>query len=118
MGLAAGRKEVMAGRVDEQRHPKREVTPTFLLNRWFGVAELDRTSYQWTEGIIRNDLKPAFGTLKAGNSRPRCRRSSTGRKHVREQLAANGIRGIRFILAGAQPRPAPALLDGERRRPW
>jgi NAD(P)-dependent dehydrogenase (short-subunit alcohol dehydrogenase family) len=52
--------------VDEQRHPKREVTVAFLLDRWLGVAELDETSYERAEGIIRNYLKPTFGTLKAG----------------------------------------------------
>jgi hypothetical protein len=37
--------------IDEQRHPKREVTSAFLLDRWLGVAELDETSYERTEGI-------------------------------------------------------------------
>ncbi|MDF3145323.1 MULTISPECIES: hypothetical protein [unclassified Streptomyces] len=37
----------------------------FLLDR-LGVAELDETSYERAEGIMRNYLKPTFGTLKAG----------------------------------------------------
>ena len=40
--------------VDENRHPKSQVTMSFLLDRWLGVAELDETSYERTEGIIRN----------------------------------------------------------------
>ncbi|NUK70791.1 hypothetical protein HRW23_14080 [Streptomyces lunaelactis] len=43
--------------VDEQRHPKRAVTMSFLLDRWLGVAELDEMSYERAEGIIRNYLK-------------------------------------------------------------
>ncbi|MPY48772.1 hypothetical protein FPZ41_09400 [Streptomyces sp. K1PN6] len=38
----------------------------FLLDRWLGVAELDETSYERAEGIIRNYIKPTFGDLKAG----------------------------------------------------
>ncbi|MER5938637.1 tyrosine-type recombinase/integrase [Streptomyces sp. NPDC001928] len=52
--------------VDENRHPQTQVTMSFLLDRWLGVAELDRTSYDRAEGIIRNYLKPTFGDLKAG----------------------------------------------------
>ncbi|WP_406436865.1 hypothetical protein OHB00_22290 [Streptomyces sp. NBC_00631] len=32
--------------VDEKRHPKTQVTMSFLLDRWLGVAELDETSYE------------------------------------------------------------------------
>ncbi|MGW1364863.1 GntR family transcriptional regulator [Streptomyces chartreusis] len=51
--------------VDENRHPKTQVTMSFLLDRWLGVAELDESSYERAEGIIRNYLKPTFGELKA-----------------------------------------------------
>ncbi|MGW6961751.1 tyrosine-type recombinase/integrase [Streptomyces chartreusis] len=112
--------------VDEQRHPKREVTVAFLLDRWLGVAEFDETSYERAEGIIRNYLKPTFGTLKAGKltaemlelfySRLRqCQEQCEGRrngktepttkrKHVCEPLAANSIRKIHFILRPALNR--------------
>jgi hypothetical protein len=52
--------------VDEKRHPKTQAAMSFLLDRWLGVAELDETSYERAEGIIRNYLKPTFGDLKAG----------------------------------------------------
>jgi integrase len=112
--------------VDEQRHPKTQVTMAFLLDRWLGVAELDETSYERAEGIIRNYLKPTFGDLKAGKptaemlelfySRLRkCREQCEGRrngntdpktkqKHVCLTLEANSVRKIRFVLRPALDR--------------
>lgn len=112
--------------VDEKRHPKTQVTMSFLLDRWLGVAELDETSYERAEGIIRNYLKPTFGNLKAGKltaemlelfyARLRqCQEQCEGRrngktdpttkqKHVCEPLAANSIRKIHFILRPALNR--------------
>jgi integrase len=112
--------------VDEQRHPKREVTLGFLLDRWLGVAELDETSYERAEGIIRNYLKPTFGTLKASKltaemlelfyARLRqCQEQCEGRrngkidpktkqKHVCEPLSANSVRKLHFILRPALNR--------------
>ncbi|WP_338672198.1 tyrosine-type recombinase/integrase [Streptomyces sp. SCSIO 30461] len=113
--------------VDEQRHPKRAVTMSFLLDRWLDVAELDEdTSHERAEGIIRNYLKPTFGDMKANKvtaemlelfySRLRkCREQCEGRrngktdpktkeKHVCEPLAANTVRKIHFILRPALER--------------
>ncbi|MGW1912626.1 hypothetical protein ACWCQS_18360 [Streptomyces sp. NPDC002076] len=112
--------------VDEKRHPKTQVTMSFLLDRWLCVAELDETSYERAEGIIRNCLKPTFGDLKAGKltaemlelfyARLRqCQEQCEGRrngktdpktkqKHVCEPLAANSIRKIHFILRPALNR--------------
>ncbi|MGY6020354.1 tyrosine-type recombinase/integrase [Streptomyces spinosirectus] len=112
--------------VDEQRHPKREVTMAFLLHRWLGVAELDETSYERAEGIIRNYLKPTFGDLKASKltaemlelfyARLRqCQDQCEGRrngktdpktkkKHICKPLAANSVRKIHFILRPALNR--------------
>ncbi|MER7662646.1 hypothetical protein [Streptomyces sp. NPDC096193] len=113
--------------VDEQRHPKRAVTMSFLLDRWLGIAELDEdTSYERAEGIIRNYLKPTFGDMKASKvtaemlelfySRLRkCREQCDGRrngktdpktkqKHACVPLAANSVRKIHFILRPALER--------------
>lgn len=112
--------------VDEKRHPKTQVTMSFLLDRWLGVAELDETSYERAEGIIRNYLRPTFGDLKAGKltaemlelfyARLRqCQDQCEGRrngktdpktkqKHVCEPLAANSVRKIHFILRPALNR--------------
>ncbi|MGW9023089.1 tyrosine-type recombinase/integrase [Streptomyces sp. NPDC055722] len=112
--------------VDEKRHPKTQVTMSFLLDRWLSVAELDETSYERAEGIIRNYLKPTFGDLKAGKltaemlelfyARLRqCQDQCEGRrngktdpktkqKHVCEPLAANSVRKIHFILRPALNR--------------
>ncbi|MFC4471695.1 tyrosine-type recombinase/integrase [Streptomyces xiangluensis] len=99
---------------------------SFLLDRWLGVAELDETSYERAEGIIRNYLKPTFGDLKTGKltaemlelfySRLRkCREQCEGRrngktdpktkqKHVCQTLEPNSIRKIHFILRPALDR--------------
>ncbi|MFE5406663.1 hypothetical protein ACFQ9Z_36220 [Streptomyces sp. NPDC056580] len=99
---------------------------SFLLDRWLGVAQLDETSYDRAEGIIRNYLKPTFGDLKAGKltaetlelfyARLRqCQGQCEGRrngktdpktkhKHLCEPLAANSVRKIHFILRPALNR--------------
>ncbi|MGW8953273.1 hypothetical protein [Streptomyces sp. NPDC055709] len=120
----------LLNQVDEQRHPKSQVTMSLLLDRWLGVAELDiDTSYERAEGIIRNYLKPTFGDLKAGKltaemlelfyARLRqCQEQCEGRrngktdlktkhKHVCVPLSANTVRKIHFILR-------PALNRGVR----
>ncbi|GAA3817627.1 hypothetical protein GCM10022206_65100 [Streptomyces chiangmaiensis] len=112
--------------VDEQRHPKSQVALSFLLDRWLGIAELDETSYERTEGLIRNYLKPTFGDLKASKLTAeklelfyarlrRCREQCDGRrngktdartkkKHVCKPLAANSVRKVHFILLPALDR--------------
>ncbi|MGI5409198.1 hypothetical protein ACQEV9_20705 [Streptomyces chartreusis] len=105
------------------------MTESFLLDQLLGVAELDETSYERTEGIIRNYLKPTFGNLKAGKLTAemlelfcarlgQCQEHCQGRrngktdpktkqKHLCERLAPNTIRKIHFILR-------PALNHGLR----
>ena len=95
-------------------------------SRSLGVAELNETSYERAEGIIRNYLKPTFGDTKAGKltaemqelfyARLRqCREQCDGRrrgkvdpktkkKHVCRKLEANSIRKIHFILRSALDR--------------
>ncbi|MBT1095092.1 tyrosine-type recombinase/integrase [Streptomyces sp. Tu102] len=112
--------------VDENRHPKTQVTMSFLLDRWLGVAGLDETSYERTEGIIRNHLKPTFGDLKAGKLTVemlelfyarlgQCQEQCEGRrngkadprtkqKHLCEPLAPNTVRKIHFTLRPALNR--------------
>ncbi|MFC4609035.1 hypothetical protein ACFO9E_14600 [Streptomyces maoxianensis] len=69
----------LLNQVDEQRHPKTQVAMAFLLDRRLGVADLDETSYERAEGIIRNYLKPTFGGLKASTptARRTCSRTTT-----------------------------------------
>ncbi|MFD5854919.1 tyrosine-type recombinase/integrase [Streptomyces chartreusis] len=112
--------------VDEQRHPKKQVSVAFLLDRWLGVAELDESSYERAESIIRNYLKPTFGDLKAAKltaemaelfyARLRqCQEQCEGRRngktdpktkqrHLCEPLAPNTVRKIHFILRPALNR--------------
>ncbi|MGW1888322.1 hypothetical protein [Streptomyces sp. NPDC001970] len=113
--------------VDEERHPRTQVTMSFLLDRRLGVAEFDvDTWYERAVGIIRNYLKPTFGNLKAGKltaemlelfyARLRqCQEQCGGRrngstapetkqKHVCVPLAASTVRKIHFILRPALNR--------------
>ncbi|MFE5890468.1 tyrosine-type recombinase/integrase [Streptomyces sp. NPDC056462] len=112
--------------VDENRHPKTQVTMSFLLDRWLGVAEHEETSHDRAEGIIRNYLKPTFGDLKAGKLTPemlelfyarlrQCQEQCEGRrngktepktkrKHVCQPLSAYSIRKIHFTLRPALNR--------------
>ncbi|GHI02343.1 hypothetical protein AQI88_13435 [Streptomyces cellostaticus] len=122
--------------VDENRHPKTQVTMSFLLDRWLGVAELDETSYERAEGIIRNYLKPTFDDLKAGKltaemlelfyarlrqCQDQCegRRNSktdpkTKQNHVCEPLAANSGQS-RPWGGGSGPEPGGTGPPGSDR---
>ncbi|MFF4230939.1 hypothetical protein [Streptomyces sp. NPDC001820] len=130
----------LLNQVDEHRHPKTQAAMVFLLDRWLGVAELDETSYERAERIIRNYLKPTFGGLKAGKLTaemlelfyarllpvPRAVRRPAQRQGSPQDEAEARLRAARGELrpqnslhpaARAQPRSALGLRDGERRGP-
>ncbi|MFF4053727.1 hypothetical protein ACFYZ5_44740 [Streptomyces chartreusis] len=122
--------------VDENRHPKTQVTMSFLLDRWLGVAELDESSYERAEGIIRNYLKPTFGELKAAKLnaemlelfyarlrqfQEQCEGRRNGKSEAEARLRAarpeHRPQDSLHPAAGAQPRPALGLRDHKRGGP-
>jgi len=92
----------------------------FLLNRWLGVAELEETSNERVEGIIRNYLKPTFGDLKAGKltaemlelfyARLRqCQEQCEGRRNGKTDPKTTGAAATRHdhapVTTGDKPHP-------------
>ncbi len=47
--------------VDENRHPKSAVTVDEVIERWLDVAELQDTTRQRYDGLVRLYIRPTFG---------------------------------------------------------
>jgi integrase len=56
----------LLGEVDEDRHPKSNITLKQPVDRWFDVAELAETTRERYEDLIRLYVEPALGHLLAG----------------------------------------------------
>jgi len=104
--------------VDENTHPKSAITVGEAIEQWLDVVELEETTRDRYEDLIRLYILPTFGKLQAGRLDPellerfygrlqRCRHLCSGRKakgHVCEPLAASTTRKIHYILRGALDR--------------
>jgi integrase len=52
--------------VDEDQHPKSAVTVGEAIERWLEVAELEETTKDRYEDLIRLYILPTFGSMQAG----------------------------------------------------
>lgn len=56
----------LLAQVDEGRHPRSSVTVDEVLHKWLEVAELEDTTRQRYEGLIRRYIQPTFGERAVG----------------------------------------------------
>ena len=103
--------------VDDQRHPKSDITVDEAITRWLDVAELEDTTRQRYEGIVRLYITPTFGKrnvakldaelLERFYARLRRCKRLCGRPtsdHECKGLSNSSIRQIHFILRAAVDR--------------
>ena len=103
--------------VDEKKHPKSAVTVDEVLERWLDVAELEDTTRQRYEGLVRLYIRPTFGSrgvakldaelLERFYARlRRCKRlcAKPAADHECTPLSNSSIRQIHFILRAAVDR--------------
>ena len=56
--------------LDENRHPKSAITVSEVIERWLEVAELEETTRDRYEDLIRLYILPTFGAMQAGRLDP------------------------------------------------
>jgi hypothetical protein len=56
----------LQAQVDDHRHPRSAVTVGYIIDRWLEVTQLEDTTRQRYEGLIRRYVQPTFGSMGAG----------------------------------------------------
>jgi integrase len=104
--------------VDEDRHPKSAITLRKAIEQWLEVAELEDTTRERYDDLIRLYVLPTFGDMQAGRldaelverfyaRLQKCRELHSGRPpagHVCRPLSSSTVRKIHFIIRGALER--------------
>ena len=104
--------------VDEQRHPKTAITVREAIEQWLEVVDLEVTTRERYEDLIRLYIEPRLGQLQAGRldaellerfyaRLQRCRELCGGRPpkgHVCRPLSSSTTRKIHYIIRGALDR--------------
>jgi integrase len=123
----------LAGQVDERRHPRTTATVDQLLDRYFELVTVERSTLATYTGYADKHIRPLIGQVQVGAldadvfdsfyaELRRCREHCTGarsvehrtpvvhkcdprcRPHTCRPLGASTIRQIHFILSGALKR--------------
>lgn len=108
----------LQGQVDEDRHPKSAITVGQAIAQWLEVAELEETTRERYEDLVRLYIAPAFGGLAAAKldaevlekfyaRLQRCRELCNGRSvasHTCRPLSSSTVRKIHFIISAALER--------------
>ncbi|WP_207223423.1 hypothetical protein [Pseudonocardia sediminis] len=103
--------------VDENKQPKSSITVGQAVAQWLEVADLQTTTRERYDDLIRLYVLPTFGTLQAGKldaellerfyaRLQKCRDLCTGRSrnHVCRPLSASTTRKVHYILRAALDR--------------
>ncbi len=108
----------LQGQVDEDRHPKSDITVGRAIEQWLEVASLEDTTRERYDDLIRIYITPTFGSLAAAKvdaellerfyaRLQRCRALCSGRSssgHTCRPLSSSTVRKIHFIISGALER--------------
>lgn len=108
----------LQGQVDDERHPKTDITVNQALDQWLDVAQLAETTRDRWDDLIRIYIRPTFGDLPAAKldaealerfyaRLQRCRTLCDGRPrrgHVCQPLSGSTVRQIHQIIRVAFER--------------
>lgn len=104
--------------VDEDQHPKTNLTIRQAVEQWLEVAELEDTTRERYDDLVRLYVLPTFGDLQAAKldaellerfyaQLHRCRELCSGRAragHVCRPLSTSTTRKVHYIIRGALER--------------
>jgi integrase len=104
--------------VDEDKQPKSDITVRQAVNQWLEVAELEDTTRERYDDLIRLYIMPTFGHLQAAKLDAellerfyarlhRCRAMCSGKArgdHTCRPLSTSTTRKIHYIIRGALDR--------------
>src|SRR4051794_27992558 len=105
-------------RVDERKAPKSAITVAVALERWLEVVDVEETTRDRYEDLIRLYILPTFGDMQLARIDPellerfyarlhRCRQLCPNRPpkgHVHQPLSTSTTRKIHYIIRGALER--------------
>ncbi len=108
----------LQGQVDDEKHPKTNITVAQAIEQWLDVAKLAETTRDRYDDLIRIYILPTFGTLPAAKldaeilerfygRLQRCRALCDGRSrrgHVCRPLSGSTVRQIHHVISGALER--------------
>jgi hypothetical protein len=108
----------LQGQVDEDRHPKTAITLDRAIAQWLEVADLEDTTRERYQDLIRIYISPTLGAVPASKldaevlekfyaRLQRCRALCNGRSnggHVCRPLSSSTVRKIHFIIRAALER--------------
>jgi integrase len=103
----------LQGQVDEDRHPKADITVGRAILQWLEVVRLEETTRDRYEDLVRIYITPTLGDLPAGKldaemlerfygRLQRCRQLCSGRRstgHTCQPLSSSTVRKIHFIIS-------------------
>jgi hypothetical protein len=99
----------LQGQVDEDRHPKTDITVGQAIQQWLDVVRLEETTRDRYEDLVRIYIAPTLGDLVAAKldaellerfygRLQRCRQLCSGRRgagHTCQPLRSSTVRGLR-----------------------
>jgi len=108
----------LQNQVDEDRHPRTDITVRQALRQWLEVADLADTTRERYEDLIRLFILPAFGDQPADKLDARaldrfyarlqqCRDLCSGRRvagHMCRPLSSSTVRKIHYVIRAALGR--------------
>ena len=87
----------LQNQVDEQRHPRSGITVGQVIEKWLDVAELEDTTRERYDGLIRLHIAPTFGDNGRRGGRA-CRRSRAPSPPSRSRPMVPSPRAIRATI--------------------
>ena len=108
----------LQAQVDDERHPKTNITVGQALDQWLEVAQLADTTRDRYEDLIRIYIRPSFGSVPAAKldaetlerfyaRLQRCRDLCDGRvrrRHACRPLTGSTVRQIHYVISGGLER--------------
>jgi integrase len=108
----------LQARVDEDRQPKSDLTVRQAIDQWLEVAQLEDTTRDRYDDLVRIYIDPALGAIRAAKldaqmlerwyaRLQRCRSACDGKRrsgHACRPLSSSTVRKIHFVLSAALAR--------------
>lgn len=105
----------LQGQVDQNRHPKTDITLSQAVGSWLRIAKLEDTTRDRYEDLVRLYITPTLGDLAAGKLDPellenfyarlqQCRDLCGGRRRTRHEcrpLSGSTVRKVHYVISGA-----------------
>src|SRR5262245_25293381 len=122
----------LQGQVDQNRHPKTDITLGQAISRWLDIVKLEDTTRDRYEDLVRLYIGPTLGDFAAGKldaellesfyaRLQRCRDLCGGRRragHECRPLSGSTVRKVHYVTSAALEQAVRGVISGSIRRLW